>query len=155
MVLDTAFAATESTASALLNALGLLIQHNDVAKQIQAEIDSVVGTGRLPRPSDKNNMPLAVIWETLRYTSHIPLLIPHKVLETCSYRGYFIPKHALILASVWFIHHDAKLWDDPWEFTPERFLDLDGTVLPPDHELLKNVLCFSTGGRHYENLPMQ
>ena len=149
MVLDTIFAATETSASALLNAFGLLIKYNDVAKKIQAEIDSVIGTGRLLRISDKNSMPylMATIWEILRYTSHVPVLVPHRVLKNYNYRGYFMPKHALVIANIWYIHHDPKVWHDPWEFIPERFLDSEGNLLPPDHKLMQNVLSFSTGGR--------
>ena len=149
MILDTIFAATETSSSALINTFGLLIRYNSVAKKIQAEIDSVIGPGRLPRLSDKNNMPylMATIWEILRYTSHVPVLVPHSVVKNCSYRGYFMPKNALVLANIWYIHHDPKVWHDPWEFIPERFLNWDGTLLPPDNKLMQNVLSFSTGGR--------
>ena len=149
MVLDTIFGATETSASALHNAFGILVKYNDVAKKLQVEIDSVIGTGRLPRLSDKNNMPylMATIWEVLRYTSHVPVLVPHRVLKTYNYRGYFMPKNALVIANIWYIHHDPKVWHDPWEFTPERFLDSEGNLLPPNHKLMQNVLSFSIGGR--------
>ena len=149
LVVDSIFAATETTSSALINGLALLLEHKDVASTLQAEIDTVIGRGRLPTTSDKNNMPytMATLFEIIRYTSHAPLLVPHRAMENCTLEGYFIPKHAIVFANVWFVHHDSKLWNDPWVFRPERFLDSDGQLLPPGHIYMQNVLTFSIGQR--------
>ena len=93
--------------------------------KIKEEIDTVIGTGRLPRIADKYKMPylMATLWETLRYASQIPVAVPHRVAKNYSFKGYFMPKHAIVLPNLWYIHHDPKIWDDPWEFRLERFLD--------------------------------
>ena len=38
-----------------------------------------------------------------------------------------------IMINVYGVDHDPDVWDDPYEFNPERFLDPDGKLLPPDH----------------------
>ena len=42
-----------------------------------------------------------------------------------------------ILPNLWGIHHDEKIWGDPWEFRPERFLE-NGALLPGDHKLMQS-----------------
>ena len=110
------------------------------------EIDADVGTGRLPRLSDKNKMPylMATIWEALRYMSHMPYALRHWVAKNYSFKRYSMPKHAIVFPNIWYIPHDSKIWNDPWEFKPERFLDSEGNLQPPDHKLMQNALPFST-----------
>ena len=50
-----------------------------------------------------------------------------------------------MLLNTWFIHHDKKLWGDPWHFRPERFLDASGQLIPP--ELRQAWVPFSLGRR--------
>lgn len=149
LALDTALSATEATVTALMNSFALLVEHTDVAKAIHAEIDKVIGNNRLPKISDKNSMPytMATIWEILRYTSHMPLSIPHKVSKSYTLKGFSIPKNAVLLPNLWYIHHDPTIWKDPWVFRPNRFLDSEGKLLHHEHKLMQSVLPFSTGQR--------
>ena len=144
------FASTETTTAALYNSFALLIVYRDTAKRIQEEVDRVVGRGRLPRLSDRQNMPytVATVFEVLRYTTaQGPLSVPHRVMEDQNFEGYHFPKHAVILPNHWYMHHDPKLWTDPWRFQPERFLDAGGKLLPPEHETRQNFIAFSIGRR--------
>jgi len=52
-----------------------MILHPDIAKKVQAEIDHVVGDGRLPTLADRPNLPYtnAVGLEALRWHSAAPL----------------------------------------------------------------------------------
>ena len=47
-----------------------------------------------------------------------------------------------IFANVQYVHHDEKVWGDPWNFRPERFLDEDGQLLPRGHVLRKKYYTF-------------
>lgn len=77
----------------------------DVQKKAQAEIDEVVGTGRLPGFEDRENLPYtnALVKESLRWHPVGPMGLPHVSTEDDMYEGYFIPKGSLLLANIWFV----------------------------------------------------
>jgi len=54
-----------------------------------------------------------------------------------------IPKDTLLTANVWHIHRDPKIWGDPENFRPERFLSPDGKIFTKPEA----VLAFSIGRR--------
>ena len=150
LIIDLIVASVASTATLLTNIFALLMVHPHVAKRIQNEIRNAVGTGRLPRYSDKDKMPYtrATVHELLRYTSGAgPLGFPHYAKNDVLFEGYHIEKGALVLPNLWYVHHDPKLWDDPWIFKPERFLNAEGEFLPPEHNVHRNFLAFSAGRR--------
>ena len=149
IVLDMIGASQETTSTVLTNAFALMLTHPHVAKKIQEEIDKIVGHSRLPNESDKPNMQytMATVYEILRYTSPVALSVPHRVSKDVNFEGYYVTKDSVILPNHWFIHHDPKLWHEPWEFRPARFLDDAGKLLPPENELRRNIMAFSTGRR--------
>ncbi|KAI0712880.1 cytochrome P450 [Fomitopsis betulina] len=51
--------------------------------------------------------------------------IPHEVMEEDHYRGYRIPKQAMIIANLWHIARDPDIYADPDQFLPERYPDMD------------------------------
>ncbi|EAZ05314.1 hypothetical protein OsI_27518 [Oryza sativa Indica Group] len=65
----------------------------------------------------------AVIKETLRLHPPAPLYIPHLSREDCSISGYMIPTGIRVFVNAWALGRDAKFWDMPDEFLPERFMD--------------------------------
>lgn len=38
-----------------------------------------------------------------------------------------------MLANIWAVHNDPKLWGDPQNFRPERFLNDKGQLEKPDY----------------------
>ena len=150
IIVDIVFAATDTTTNVLCITFALLITHPNVAKKIQNEIERVVGSARMPRSSDRDDMPytMATIFEVFRYTTAVaPLIPPHRALEDQNFEGYFIEKHSIILTNRWYINHDPQLWENPWVFDPERFLDSDGLLLSSEHPTRRNLLAFSVGHR--------
>lgn len=109
--------------------MSLLLNHPQVLKRAQNEIDKVVGNDRLVDESDVVNLPYlrCIINETLRLCPPGPLLVPHESSEDCVIGGYNIPRGTMLLVNQWAIHHDPKLWTDPEMFKPERFEGLEGT----------------------------
>lgn len=80
-----------------------MMNHPEVQKRAQAELDRVVGSDRLPVFSDRAQLPFieCIIWECLRWRVPVPMSLPHYVEEEDEYCGYRIPKGATVLPNVW------------------------------------------------------
>ena len=74
-----------------------MVLHPEVYAKAQAELDHVVGSGRLPTFDDDLPYVQAVIMEGLRWMPVTPLGVPHRVTNEDEYRGYRIPKGAVIM----------------------------------------------------------
>ena len=66
------------------------------------------------------------MFETLRKSSVVPLGLFHEATETTTVSGYTIPKGTWVAVNEYFIHHDPRVWGDPENFRPTRFLGSDG-----------------------------
>ncbi|KAL5293053.1 hypothetical protein ACFFRR_011678 [Megaselia abdita] len=108
--------------------LQTLIRHPNIARNIQAEIDEVVGQCRLPTLDDRKNLPYteACIREILRLETLVPSSIVHSSTEDTKLMGYNVPKDTPVFPGLYELHLDENLWDNPMSFKPERFLDSEG-----------------------------
>lgn len=122
-------AGSDTSAGTMEWTLSLLLNHPEVLKKAQIEIDQVVGKDRLVDESDVSNLPYlrCILNETLRLKPPGPLLVPHEASEDCVVGGYKIPSGTMVIVNQWAIHHDPKVWEDPEAFKPERFEGLEGT----------------------------
>jgi cytochrome P450 len=78
----------------------------------------------------------AFINEVLRMVTIGALSIFHSASEEIpNFHGYTLPKDCIVFGNFWEVHHDPKIWGDPANFRPERFLE--------DKDL--GVYVFSTG----------
>ncbi|XP_059068596.1 cytochrome P450 750A1-like [Cryptomeria japonica] len=104
-----------------------LIQNPHVLKKLQAEVEAIVGKERVVQESELKGMEylLCVVNETVRLYPAVPLLIPHESTEDCIIDGYFIPKKSRAFVNGWALGRDPKVWKDPLEFKPERFMGRD------------------------------
>lgn len=75
----------------------------EAQKKAQAELDAIVGPERLPDLSDRDALQYvnAVVKETLRWYTAVPLGVPHCTTEEDEYNGYYIPKDATVLINSW------------------------------------------------------
>ena len=130
---------TVSTTSTWL--LSALLNNKHALKCVQEELDLKVGRGRWVEESDIPNLVYlqAVVKETLRLYTIVPLLVPHEAMEDCHVDGYHIPKGTRLLVNAWKLHRDPSVWSDPECFKPERFLTTHADV---------DVL-----GQHFELIP--
>ena len=80
-----------------------MVLNPDVQKRAQEEIDRVVGTSRLPDMSDREGLPYidAVVKEVLRWHPVTPLGVSHASSEDDTYKGYLIPKGAILVPNIW------------------------------------------------------
>ncbi|XP_064596072.1 cytochrome P450 1A5-like [Liolophura sinensis] len=138
-----------TTGSALYSFFLISVHNPEVELSILKEIDAVIGRKRFPRLEDRPNMPYtnSAILELLRYISHLPVGLAHQTTDNISLLDYVIPKDTMVFCNTWHFHHDDKIWDDPWEFKPERFLDEDGKLASADHPLRRNLMPFGIGKR--------
>ena len=76
-----------------------MILYPEVQRRAQAELDTVIGPHRLPDFSDMKDLPyiVAITKECLRWKLVTPLAVPHLTTDADEYRGYYIPKGAIVL----------------------------------------------------------
>ncbi|KAL5635220.1 hypothetical protein ACGC1H_003047 [Rhizoctonia solani] len=120
----------ETTVNTLMMFLLAMVLYPEEQKKAQAELDSVIGNGRLPTFEDQANLGCIerIIQELLRWYPVAPLGIPHTCFEDDSYKGYHIPKGAIVVSNIWAITRDETIYKNPEVFDPDRFLD---PCLPP------------------------
>lgn len=124
IIATTMAAGTDTTATTLQHFVKAAVMYPDVMREAQREIDSVVGRDRLPDWEDRANLPYiaAMITETHRWASAVPLAFPHATSRQDTYRGSTIPAGATVIGNVSAIHNDPKVFPKPELFMPERYL---------------------------------
>ncbi|XP_030462825.2 isoflavone 3'-hydroxylase-like [Syzygium oleosum] len=141
-ILSMLAAGTDTSSVTIEWAMSLLLNHPDVLKKAQVELDQVVGRDRLVDEADIHKLPCLqnIINESLRLFPPAPLLVPHESSEDCMIGGFDVPRSTMILVNAWAIQRDPKVWDDPTSFKPERYEGLEG-----DHAY--RLLPFGMGRR--------
>nr|ABB29899.1 flavonoid 3'-hydroxylase [Osteospermum hybrid cultivar] len=124
LLLNLFTAGTDTSSSTVEWAIAELIRHPQLLKQAQEEIDNVVGRDHLVTELDLTQLPFlqAIVKETFRLHPSTPLSLPRIASESCEVNGYHIPKGSTLLVNVWAIARDPKMWSEPLEFRPARFL---------------------------------
>jgi cytochrome P450 len=111
----------ETTAMALAWTWYLLSQNPAAAAKLRAEVDSVL-EGRPATMADLARLPYTeqVVKEALRLYPPAPG-VSREPVQDVKVGDYIIPKGALILLSMYAMHHDPDLFPEPEVFRPERF----------------------------------
>ncbi|XP_078089629.1 cytochrome P450 1C1 [Mustelus asterias] len=143
---DILGAGQDTTSTALSWILFQLIRFPELQRRLQRDIDKVVGKGRLPGLQDRAQLPSleAFLCEVMRFTSFVPMTIPHATTTQVDINGYHIPKDTVVFINQWSVNHDQGKWREPGTFDPSRFLKEDGSM---DRELASRVMIFSMGKR--------
>ncbi|XP_020236807.1 cytochrome P450 CYP82D47 [Cajanus cajan] len=133
--------ATDTTTVTMIWALSLLLNNRHALKKVQDELDEHVGKKRLVNESDINKLVYlqAVVKETLRLYPAGPLGSPREFTENCTLGGYNIRAGTRFILNVWKLHRDPRIWSNPLEFQPERFLNIHKDM--------------DVKGQHFELLP--
>lgn len=148
-------AATDTTAVAVEWALRELLRHPEKMKKAQEEVDKVAGSqSRMVAESDYEHLSfiVAIIKETFRLHPPLPLVVRQSTQE-CTINGFTVPSGVTLFVNAWAIGRDPKVWDNPMEFRPERFLTASLDVTGHHYQLLP----FGSGRRRCPaiNLNMQ
>ncbi|KIJ09366.1 hypothetical protein PAXINDRAFT_87543 [Paxillus involutus ATCC 200175] len=116
-------ASIDTTIATISHFILAMVQHPEVLKRAQAEVDAVVGPNRLPVCEDRESLPYcdAIFSETLRWGVPLPLTLPHRLMEDDIYDDMFIPKGSIVRYIDLAISRDEKLYPDPYSFNPDRY----------------------------------
>ncbi len=111
----------ETTANALTWTWYLLSQNPEKETKFHAEIDAVLD-GRVPTMDDIPSLTYteSVLAESMRL--YPPAwAIGRNTVETHEFNGFTAIAGTLILSSPFVMHRDARFWDEPLSFNPERW----------------------------------
>ncbi|XP_028800102.1 cytochrome P450 CYP736A12-like [Neltuma alba] len=150
---DMIFAATDTSVIVVDWALSELLRHPRVIKNLQSELQNVVGMNRMVDEADLAELSYLdmVIKETLRLHPPAPLLVPRESMKDVTVNGYYIRKRSRIMINAWAIGRDPKLWsDDAYMFYPERFIDNNIDIHGHNYQFLP----FGSGRRRCPGLQM-
>jgi cytochrome P450 len=116
----------DTTSGSLLWATHLLSHHPAVTERLVRESREVLSTGRVGY-ENYNDLHYArwVFNETMRQKP-VAWAIPRESIAEDVLGGYRIPAKTTIMIPVVHIHHDARWWDQPEKFMPERWEDKFG-----------------------------
>ncbi|CAL2233436.1 unnamed protein product [Prunus armeniaca] len=89
------YGGSDTTRVTLTWTLSLLLNNCQSLKKVYEELDQHVGKGRQ---------------------------LNEEFTEDCTVRGYHVPKGTWLLVNLWKIQTDPRVWADPMEVKPERFL---------------------------------
>ncbi|KAE8748590.1 Cytochrome P450 CYP305, partial [Frankliniella occidentalis] len=133
LLLDLFMAGAETTSNTLGFCVMFLLQHPDVQRRAQDELDRVVGRERDPSLEDRDQLLYleAVLMETQRLGNIAPVGVPHRAVRNAKIMEFVVPKDTIVLANLMSVHMDRDHWGDPESFRPERFLDETGSLKPP------------------------
>ncbi|XP_047320428.1 cytochrome P450 CYP82D47-like [Impatiens glandulifera] len=123
-------AGADTTANMVTWTLCLLMNHRHVLIKVEAELDIHVGKGRIVEESDIPNLVYlqAVIKESLRLYPPAPLGGPREVTRDCVIGGYHVAAGTRLFLNIWKLQRDPKIWSDPLEFQPERFMTTHSNI---------------------------
>ncbi|KAJ8444564.1 hypothetical protein Cgig2_021314 [Carnegiea gigantea] len=143
MIMVLVLAGADTSSATMEWAMALLLNNPDSLKKVQEEIDTVIGHNRLINEEDVAKLPYLqnIVMETLRLYPPTPLLLPHETSEDCNICGYEVPRGTMLMVSLWTLHRDARWWNEPEKFIPERFEGKEG-------ESLYKLLPFGLGRRN-------
>ncbi|KAJ9559874.1 hypothetical protein OSB04_005034 [Centaurea solstitialis] len=125
LILDVFTGGTDTTYSTLEWELSELIRNPHAMKKLQEEVRDVAKGKPKITEDDLDQMPYlrAVVKETFRMHTPLPLLVPRESTQDVKVMGYDIAAGTQVLINAWAVGRDPSSWDEPEKFRPERFLD--------------------------------
>ena len=145
IALDMIAGAFETSSTVIEWVLSELLRNPRVMKNLQDELDNVVGMKRMVEEADLAKLDYLnmVVKESLRLHPAGAIIIREST-EDVVVDGYAIEKKSRIIVNLWAIGRDVKAWSDNAElYYPERFAEIDIDVRRHDFELLS----FGSGRR--------
>src|SRR5580658_1317891 len=101
-----------------------MLSENPAAEaRLHEELQRVLG-GRAPEVADLERLPYlrAVVSEVLRLYP-AAYILARTSIAPCTIGGYDFPTDTTFIMSQWVMHRDARYFDEPQKFRPERWMD--------------------------------
>ncbi|KAF2324446.1 hypothetical protein GH714_014188 [Hevea brasiliensis] len=116
---------TDTTTVTVTWGLALLLNHPIALRKAQEELDIQVGRERFVNESDIDKLVYlqAIVKETMRLYPAGPLSGPREFSEDCTIGGFHVPAGTRLMVNIYKIHRDPRVWSNPMQFEPERFLN--------------------------------
>ncbi|RVW91651.1 Cytochrome P450 78A9 [Vitis vinifera] len=125
------FRGTDTVAVLIEWILARMVLHPEFQSRVHDELDRVVGKSRPVKESDIPAMVYlaAVVKEVLRLHPPGPLLSWARLSITdTTVDGYHVPAGSTAMVNMWAITRDPRVWSDPLDFTPDRFVTTPADV---------------------------
>ena len=145
VLLTDLFGASVGTTSTTMTwAIHCLARHPNIQDRLYEELSDVLGVNCIT-VNDKRRLPFleATVLEILRYSTVLPLAIPHYAKHETTVGPYRVPEDTIIFVNLWAINHDERVFEDPYKFDPGRFIDENGEI----NRLRFSSIPFSAGTR--------
>ncbi|WOH03424.1 hypothetical protein DCAR_0622821 [Daucus carota subsp. sativus] len=125
LLMDLFIAGTDTNSSTIEWAMTELMIHSNIMQKLREEISERKREKAHLEEADILELPFlqSVLKETMRLHLVVPLLLPHKSETNVKLNGYTIPKDTRVVINAWAIARDPNSWENPNQFTPERFLN--------------------------------
>lgn len=114
----------DTSSSALSFTTYLLAAHQDIQDKVREEVNEVLSSnGDLDYETLTRKLPYVsqVINEALRLYPPVLTFVTRKAVEDFEYNGLKYKAGTCVMSPTLQIHRDARYWNDPLIFNPERF----------------------------------
>lgn len=146
-------AGTDTTSTALQWIMANLVKYPNVQRRLVEEIKEVMGGGNGEKKKEeveeedlhKMKYLKCVVLEGLRRHPPGHFVLPHAVTEDVVLNGYLVPKNGTVNFMVAEMGWDPRVWEDPMEFKPERFLKEETFDITGSKEI--KMMPFGAGRR--------
>ncbi|GAV08409.1 hypothetical protein RvY_18101 [Ramazzottius varieornatus] len=123
----------ETTANCLGFTAYLLAKYPEIQQRLYEEIVELFGhTEKVDYEQAQKAAYLEmVIEESLRLFPPVTSFVTRVASETVNVNGQIVPEGTGIEVPVWYLQHDPAVWDQPYEFVPERFSEENKPSINP------------------------
>lgn len=149
-------AGQDTTQTSLTNCLYYLAKNLEKQRKLRASLLSSLPPESRPIATygelQKIPMLKACLDESFRCSPPLGFGLPRLVTAPgMTIRGHYIPPGVVVSSPLYNIHHDENLFQKPWEFIPERWLEGSDPDYTPSEDEIANLKAyvqpFSLGGR--------
>jgi cytochrome P450 len=121
----------DTSATAMTNAIYLLISNPRVMKKLREEVDPVMTSSSedAAHYEQVKDLPYlrACIDEAMRHRPPVSQGLSREVPKGgANIAGYYIPEGVSVSVPAFSVHHDPEIFPNPYEYRPERWFEMEG-----------------------------